>query len=113
MVIKSVGVLSLAKMLGAVYGAIGLIGGLIVSLIAMFGGFAAAQSDMGAGGAMMGGMLGVGAVILFPLLYGAMGFIGGALTAVIYNVFAGIAGGIEIHVQQSPGAGASSFSTSA
>ena len=98
MIIKSVGVVSVAKMLGAMYGAIGLIAGLIVSVIAMFGGFAAAQTEMGGGGALMGGIMGVGAVIVFPLLYGGLGFVGGAISALIYNLFAGIAGGIEINV---------------
>ncbi len=41
---------------------------------------------------------GVGALILAPLIYGALGFIGGILQAVVYNIIAGMSGGIEIEL---------------
>ena len=100
MVIKSMGVMSVAKMFGALYAVMGLIGGAIMSVVAMVGGLAAMQSEMGAQGGAFGMLFGVGAIILFPLIYGALGFIFGAIAAFIYNIVAGIAGGIRIEVQQ-------------
>ncbi len=102
MVIKSVGVISVAKMLGAMYAAIGLLAGLAISLVALFGGMAAMQSELGVSGGVAGAVLGIGSIVIFPLLYGGMGFIGGALLALIYNIFAGVAGGIRFEVDNAP-----------
>jgi hypothetical protein len=38
-------------------------------------------------------------VIFLPLLYGAMGAIGGALTAAFYNIVAGMVGGLQIEAE--------------
>ncbi len=100
MVIKSVGVMSVAKVLGAMYATIGLIFGLFISLAAMVGGLASMQSELGMEGGMMGALFGVGAIVLLPAIYGSMGFIIGAIAGLIYNIFAGIVGGIRIEVQQ-------------
>jgi hypothetical protein len=45
---------------------------------------------------MFGAMFGVAGIIVMPILYGVFGFIFALIGAVIYNVVAGIAGGIEI-----------------
>ncbi len=92
--IRRVGVLSCAKMFGALYAILGLIIGAILSLIALAG--ASLGPDASAGLAV-----GVGAVILLPIFYGLVGFIGGALMGFIYNLVAGFAGGIELHVSES------------
>jgi hypothetical protein len=47
-------------------------------------------------GALAG--FGLAAVVVVPIIYGAFGFVGGLIGAVIYNVVAGIAGGIEVDV---------------
>lgn len=99
MVIRSISVMSVAKIFGALYGLLGLIGGAVVSLIAMVGGMAAMQSEMGAQGGAAGMLFGVGAIIVFPLLYGGLGFVFGAISTFIYNIVAGIVGGIRIEVQ--------------
>jgi len=61
-------------------------------------------SSMGAGlGTGIPGFgkgLGVGMFIIVPVMYGAMGFIGGALVAAVYNVVAGWTGGIGIDLEQ-------------
>jgi hypothetical protein len=44
-------------------------------------------------------MFGVGAIIFLPLFYGVLGLIGGALGAALYNLFAGLFGGIELETQ--------------
>ena len=49
--------------------------------------------------AWLGAFFGVGSIILFPIAYGIMGFIGGLITAVLYNILAGFVGGIEMELQ--------------
>ena len=46
--------------------------------------------------AMFGPMLGVGAVIVLPIFYGCIGFVGGAIGAALYNVFAAMVGGVAV-----------------
>jgi ribose/xylose/arabinose/galactoside ABC-type transport system permease subunit len=93
MLVKRIGVLSLGKMLGVLYGGIGLLGGL---LFAMFCIMAAAIGQQQAG--RPSPLFGVVAIVLAPLFYGVAGFIGGILTAALYNVATGVVGGVEIEV---------------
>ena len=93
MVVRSVAPLSVAKVLGALYALIGLIVGAIIALAALVGGFAADQ-DAG----LMGSLMGVGAIVAFPLLYGGFGFVFTLIGAWLYNVIAGMVGGIELDV---------------
>jgi hypothetical protein len=44
-------------------------------------------------------MFGVGAIIVLPIFYGVLGVVMGALTAALYNLFAGMFGGIELDIQ--------------
>jgi hypothetical protein len=48
------------------------------------------------GGSIVAGLL---AMILIPIFYAAMGFVFGAIGALVYNIFAGIVGGVEIEVE--------------
>ena len=98
MVVRALGIGSVAKMLGAIYGTFGLIAGGIISIVAMFGGAIASQDEMGAAGPLVGLLFGVGAIIILPIVYGLMGAVAGALAALLYNVFAGVVGGIELRV---------------
>jgi hypothetical protein len=101
MTLKSIGVLSMAKIFGLLYAGLGLIIGAIVSLFALVGGAAmmAGGGDHGGlGGGVLGMFLGVGAISLFPLFYGCLGFIGGAIWAFLYNLVAGFTGGIELNL---------------
>jgi hypothetical protein len=95
MVINRVGPLSCAKIAGALYAAIGLIIGAFVSLAAMAGAFG--SEDMGGG--MMSALFGVGAIVLLPIFYGCMGFIGAAISAWLYNLIAGAVGGVEVDIR--------------
>ncbi len=102
MVIKRIGAVSCAKITGLLYAIVGLLFGGIMALISLAGGLAAM------GGNRMGSpfaFFGVGAVIVFPLLYGAFGFVMTLIAASIYNVLAGVVGGIELDVRPSAGAG--------
>jgi hypothetical protein len=40
------------------------------------------------------------AIVVLPVLYGALGFIGGVISAALYNVIASVAGGIELELDQ-------------
>lgn len=100
--IQKVGVLSLGKIFGVLHGGIGLVIGAIISAVALVGGLASQMSaDAGAGG-LAAIIMGAGAIVALPLLYGTMGFIGGLLTALLYNLAAKFAGGLEIELDQGP-----------
>ena len=100
--IKSVGVLSCAKMLGVLYGCMGLLF-IPFALIAGLAGMATQQASGSnvAAGAISGAVLMVFG-ILAPFLYGAMGFVFGAIGAWIYNLIAKRLGGIEIQLEAAP-----------
>ena len=91
--ILRVGVLSSAKISCALYGIMGLI---FVPIFLIIGaaGLLTGQKEQAAVGAMTGLFL----AIMMPLLYAGMGFVIGALSAVIYNLVAGWIGGIEIEL---------------
>jgi len=38
-------------------------------------------------------------LIFLPIMYGVIGFIAGAIGAALYNLVAGVVGGIEIEVE--------------
>jgi len=95
MTIKRIVPLSLAKIAGTLYAIMGLIVGCIVSLIAVAGGFSSDES----GFAGLGAMVGAGAIVILPIFYGALGFVATLIGAWIYNVLAGVVGGIELDVQ--------------
>lgn len=102
MKLRRIGVMSAAKLAGLMYALIGLIIGLIVALFSMIGAgmIASAQHEAGMP-SWVGAAFGVGAIIVLPILYGILGFIGGAITAAVYNVVAGISGGLELEFDQS------------
>jgi hypothetical protein len=95
MVINRVGPVSCAKLAGILYAAMGLFIGAIFSLAAFAGAFAAGR-DAPAG---LGVFLGVGAIIVLPILYGVIGFIGALIGAALYNAAASVVGGVEIDVR--------------
>ena len=101
MVIRRIGVLSLATVMGALYGLLGLIFGGIFALFSLLGaGLLSTMQTEDAPSALFSVMFGVGAVIFLPILYGLMGFVGGALGAWLYNVVAAMTGGLRLEVEQ-------------
>jgi hypothetical protein len=94
MKIKRFGVLSMGLNFGIYLALFGLVAGLLIALGSMLGG-----GLMGEGGGMMAGM-GLLAVIIIPILYAIIGFIGGLLAALFMNVAFSITGGLEIDLQQ-------------
>jgi uncharacterized membrane protein len=95
MTITRVGPLSVAKVAGLLYVVIGLIAGCVLSLVAMVGGFAASAGDANVAGPLAA-LFGVGAIVILPIFYGVLGFIGSLIMAALFNVAAGMVGGIEV-----------------
>ena len=98
MVLKRIGVLSAGKVLALLYACIGFIAGCFVSLFATLG-FFAALADKNLPGPFVAAFLGLGALIMMPLLYGALGFLIGVVGSAIYNGLAKLVGGIELDLR--------------
>jgi hypothetical protein len=85
---------SLSKVLGVLYAILGVIGGVLFALMGAMG-FGIGRIP-GAGGLGLGVGFGIAAVVIFPVLYGVLGFVGGWVVASLYNWIARTFGGIVI-----------------
>ena len=83
--------MSVGTTLGALYALLGLIGGALFALFAFIGGVASGNAE----GALGAGIGGIFMAILLPVFYGIAGFIGGFLSAILYNLVAKFTGGIS------------------
>src|ERR1700688_978833 len=92
-IIKSVGVLSIAKIMGMIYGCMGLIFAPFFLLVGLMG------SALGQRNSPLAGIFGIGFAVIMPVLYGAMGFVMGAIGALLYNLFARWVGGFELEIE--------------
>jgi hypothetical protein len=95
-------VISVAKMYGLLMFIFGLIFGVIYGLILIV--FGAAMTALGPGSESTAGgagtvAIGVGMMIGVPIFYGILGFIMGAIGALIYNGVSGIIGGIKFELE--------------
>ena len=102
MTIRRFGVISVAKMYGFLMFIFGLIFGVLYGLMLII--FGAAISAMAPGrDATAGGVstvvMGIAMMIGLPLFYGVLGFIMGAIGALIYNAVAGVIGGIKFELE--------------
>ncbi|SRR6266576_4684109 len=96
--IKSVGVLSVAKIMGALYAALGLLFLPFFLLIGLAGSMLPHQGAQNP----FAGAVGMFFSLLAPVFYGVLGFIFGALGAFLYNLIAKwMGGGIEVQLQPS------------
>ena len=96
--IKKFTPLQLGKMLAVIYG----LGSLIfVPFFLLFAGIAS-MMPKGAGAPAMPAIfgMGVGFILFFPIMYAVMGFVTGALGALIYNLVAKWIGGIEVEIEE-------------
>jgi hypothetical protein len=91
--IKRVAPLQLGKISGLVYAILGLLICPIFLLAFVFAPAAQAQQRVG----VMA--LGAGFALFLPVLYGIAGFVGGVVSAFIYNIIAKWIGGIEVEVE--------------
>ena len=104
MVLKSVGALSCGKVLGILCALLGLLIGLPIAFFSLIGAVASTGSPKsGSDGLIFGTLFGVGAVIFLPIFYGIIGFVGGLISALLYNLIARLVGGIELEVEQRGG----------
>ena len=105
MTIRRFGVLSVAKMYGFLLFAMGLIIGVLYGLMFIIFGAAMTAIAPGGGGrdAAAGGIstvvIGIVLMITIPIMYGILGFIFGAIGALIYNALAGIIGGVKFELE--------------
>lgn len=98
MVLKRIEPLSLAKVAALLYGGIGLIVGVLVSVVATLG-FAFAPGGENAPPALLAPLFGVGAIVLFPLLYGFFGALAALVGAALYNLAARWTGGVRLVIE--------------
>lgn len=96
MVIRKVGALSLGKMMGILYTVFGLLIGIVIATASLFGLIARVGNPGDASPLAL--LFGMGAIIIIPVFYGVLGFVFGVIGALLYNVVAAVAGGIELTV---------------
>jgi hypothetical protein len=100
MEIKRVEPLSCAKIAGILYAFVGIFIGAIFSLVSVMGsGFGGGMGEGTGGMAAVGAVIGIAAIVVFPICYGVLGFLSALIGAGLYNVLAGVVGGIRIDVQ--------------
>jgi len=98
MIIKSVGVMSVARIAAAIYGIFGLIAGVILSLAAAGG--LGIKEEVSSEVSWMGPFFGFGAILALPVLYFILGYLGGAIGAWVFNNASKAMGGLEIVVEE-------------
>ena len=98
MVIRRISPMSCAKVSGLLYAVIGLLVGACFTLFLTTLGSLIPQEEQQMGG-FIGMLFGAGAIVILPIFYGILGFIGGGIVAVAYNLIAGWTGGLEMEVQ--------------
>ncbi|HSS20240.1 MAG TPA: hypothetical protein VLL54_09205 [Pyrinomonadaceae bacterium] len=103
MTIRRFSVFSVAKLQGLLAFVFGLFIGVIYGLVVMiFGAMIfsiAPQGDQQALGGVSTVVIGLVMMITIPVFYGIIGFIGGAIGAVVYNLAAGIVGGVRFELE--------------
>ena len=94
MVLRNIGVVSAGKICCVLYAAVGFILGSFFTLFSLV-------SELG-GGNQYGFdvIFGVGAIVILPLFYGVMGLVCGIIGAALYNLIAGVIGGIELEFDE-------------
>jgi hypothetical protein len=91
--IVNVGIISLAKILGVLYGLFGLIVGFFIALSSLLG--IQAGGEMGQAQAM-----GPAAIIILPVIYALIGAISGLISAFFFNLAAKWMGPLEVNVAE-------------
>jgi len=95
MIVKRIDPLSLAKVSAVLYALMGFIVGCCIGLFSLLG----LAADQGPEPAVFGLIFGAGAVVVFPIFYGALGFLGSLVMAALYNVAVRFTGGIVLEME--------------
>ncbi|MBA2227016.1 MJ0042-type zinc finger domain-containing protein [Thermogemmata fonticola] len=95
-IVTKIGVLSAGKVMGLLNALIGLIFGVLMTFLSLLG--MAVGGNQQGGGGVFAIIFGFGAIICAPILYGLVGFVGGIVGALLYNLVAALVGGIELEV---------------
>jgi hypothetical protein len=97
MTIKRIDPMSFARISGVLYAIMGFIMGVFFTLVSMLGpGFARTGMPMGG---RFGMMLGAGSIVVLPIVYGLIGFVGTLCAAAIYNALAKAMGGVVLFTE--------------
>ena len=92
--IRRVDPVSVGKLSGALYALVGLVGAVVFALVTLAGAVA------GGADGMIGGVIGSFVLVLvMPMFYGVMGMIIGLIGALLYNLGAGLVGGIVLDLE--------------
>ena len=95
--IKKFGVLSVGVMWGILSAIGGLIGGIFMMIMTTtIPVYDEIYDEMGFLGWFIGGM----AIVAMPIFYGVCGFLGGIISAALYNLFQQWVGGVKIEFKQ-------------
>ena len=100
--IRSIGVLSAAKISGLIHAAFGLLFIPIFLLMGLSLSIAGSQGQRQNLPPFFGPAFAIGMSIFMPIFYGIIGFLMGAIGALLYNLIASWVGGIEMEVEVSP-----------
>ena len=101
MTIRRFGVFSVAKMSAIIWFIFGLIVGVLYGLFFMIFGaalssFAPEGQGMDATGSIVAGVF---MMVVIPIIYGIMGLIAGAVGTLVYNILAGMIGGVKFEIE--------------
>ena len=97
MILKKLGVFSVAKIYAFIMAVLGFVVGLFYSF---FGALALTLEETQGTALGLSTTLGLAALVVIPVVYGIMGFVIGALGAFLYNIASKYLGGIELDIEK-------------
>jgi type III secretory pathway component EscU len=95
-IVKSVGVMSVAKIMALIHACLGVVFAPFFLLIGLLGSLAGQHKNPFAGA------IGIVFALLMPFFYGIIGFLTGAIGGALYNLFAKLVGGFEVELELKP-----------
>ncbi len=101
MVLKKIGIISLARIAAIIYAFLGFVIGIFVAFVVSIGSIAGSRfSELSNGPSpLIGLVFGIGSIVIFPIIYGLLGFLMGLIVSALYNWIVGFTGGIELEME--------------